>query len=69
MQDISGYRQLSPAEVALVNEIKAKERETLALAKSLTSGGNEGDARWAAIAKTHLEQGFMALVRAITKPE
>jgi hypothetical protein len=28
-----------------------------------------GDARWIAIARTHIEQGFMALNRAIFKPE
>jgi hypothetical protein len=31
---------------------------------------NEGiDQRWVAIAKTHLQQGFMAATRAIAQPE
>jgi len=28
----------------------------------------KADPRWAAIAKTHFQEGFMALTRAITKP-
>jgi hypothetical protein len=27
------------------------------------------DKRWAAVAKTHFQEGFMALVRSVTKPE
>ena len=27
------------------------------------------DARWAAIAKTNLQQGFMALTRSVAKPD
>lgn len=66
---ISGYRDLNEAEIAAMNEIKAKAEEIRVLIHSL---GNrpalEMSIRWQQIAQDHLQQGFMALVRSIAKP-
>ncbi|WP_020201880.1 hypothetical protein [Cupriavidus sp. WS] len=106
---IAGYRELSQEEIDLMNRIKAKGAELLALQREL-SERLEGDSaakrraacqasdewvarrigqssvcgcagcvelsrfraaeslRWAAIAKTDIETGVMALVRAAAQP-
>lgn len=75
---ISGYRDLTEDEIALMNEIKAHERDVAALhvrvfevARKRQLGGMgqyDDGARQAAIAKTELEHGFMRLVRAVANP-
>lgn len=62
---VHGYREQADDNIALVNENKITEEKLLRLIESLAG---VGDGRWLAIAKTHLEQGFMALNRAIFKP-
>jgi len=64
---IVGYRELNEAEIATMNTIKAKGAELEALV-DLVKAAN-GDPRWASIGATHLQQGLMALTRAIAKPE
>jgi hypothetical protein len=66
--DIAGYRELSQEEVDRVNTIKAAEVEVGQLWRSVSEESGI-DYRWSAIAKTHFQEGFTALVRAITKPE
>lgn len=76
---ITGYRELDQAEIDLMNEIKAKGVELGELIKKLednqvriTAEHGTGDAepyRWIAIGKTSLQQGLMALTRAVAKPE
>lgn len=108
---IAGYRELSPEEVDLMNRIKAKGAELLALQAELagrldtdretklsaarrsmvgkefngtpytehTGASDEChdfrrfmDAeplRWASIAKTDIQTGIMAMVRAVAQPE
>lgn len=63
---IKGYRELSQSEIDLMNEIKEKAAEVGALVDKVT---NLGEGRWAAIAKTDLQKGFMSLTRAIAKPD
>lgn len=102
---IAGYRELSPEEVDLMNRIKAKGEEMLALQRELecrlstdceiklaaANAAQRGTGfdiyqgasheawesrrfvaaeplRWAAIAKTDLQTGIMALVRAVAQP-
>ena len=75
---ISGYRELTQEEIDLMNEIKAKEQEVLALHRrihaliqispSLNAINAAESFRWAAIAKTDFQRGFMALVRAVARP-
>lgn len=65
----AGYRQLNEAELNAM-EYKQELGKGIQLAlESLTS--NEGaalDPRWVSIARTHFQEGLMALGRAITKP-
>lgn len=65
---IAGYRDLTEDEIALMNECK---RSAIVIGELVARIENTGgiDKRWAAIAKTDLQKGFMALVRSIAKPE
>lgn len=89
---IAGYRELSPEEIALMNEIKSKAAEVGELVERLETGLVGGPAltpvtvpcgetgvlsvsaeeyeahRWIEIGKGHLQQGFMALTRAVARP-
>lgn len=75
---VSGYKPQSEQKIALVNEFKADEErllrkvETVMRAKRPSDFGPlespAYDGRWAALAKTHFEQGFMALNRAVFQP-
>jgi len=66
-RQISGYRELSEAEIDQMNAVKAKAAEVGALIDSLSVSAGL-DQRWVGIARTHLQQGFMAAVRAIAQP-
>jgi len=86
---IKGYRELSQAEIDLMNRIKAKGVELLELQAELVASlndyqtyltvsvGDDGEVqrfeaaepfRWAAIGKTDIQTGIMALVRAVAQP-
>lgn len=72
---ITGYRQLSEAEVALMNEGKALAEQVGAyIAKLRSPALNEQtpplvlDYRWISIGATQLQQGFMAVIRGIAQP-
>ena len=75
---ISGYRELRQEEIDLMNEIKAHGpalQSTLDKVHAFLDSDNaehgSPDAeprRWAAIAKTDLQTGLMALTRAIARP-
>lgn len=67
-QKITGYRDLSQAEIDSMNAIKEYGEQVRVLIETL-QGREELDQRWIAIGKTHMQQGFMALVRAVAKPE
>jgi hypothetical protein len=64
---ITGYRELSPDEIHEINRIKDIAIEVGILCEQIEDLSI--DKRWHAIGKTHLQQGFMALVRSISKPE
>jgi hypothetical protein len=64
---IKGYRDLSPEEISLMNEIKAKASECGELVAKLRAA--EGlDQRWVSVGCTDLQTGFMALVRSVAQP-
>jgi len=65
---ITGYRQLNEEEVALMNIIKSSANVIGELVDDLILNSG-GEKRWLSIGQTHLQQGFMALIRAIAKPE
>lgn len=67
-RQIKGYRELDELEIALMNEIKALGPVIETTVKELRA--TEGiDQRWVAIGVTNLQQGLMALTRAVAKPE
>jgi hypothetical protein len=66
---ITGYRQLSEAEVVLMNEGKALAEQVGAYIQRLKdNGGPSLDQRWVSIGATQLQQGFMAVIRGIAQP-
>lgn len=64
---ISGYRELNEEEVRLMNTIKAKGAELGVLVDALKETPGL-DRRWVAIGETHMQQGLMALTRAVAQP-
>lgn len=68
-QKITGYRDLTQAEIDLMNEGKAlAEQVGEYLAKLRGIPDSSIDQRWLSIGQTHLQQGFMAAIRAIARP-
>lgn len=85
---LTGYRILSEAEAAMMNDITAigaELNETVQTVRhylnaqaqaasdardneELTRIGAAEPQRWAAIARTHFQEGFMALRRAVAQP-
>ncbi len=64
---ITGYRELTQQEIDLMNEIKDHGIVIASLVEKV-QGIPGADLRWASIAKTHLQEGFMALTRSVAKP-
>lgn len=64
---VQGYRPQSGEAVALVNLNKQPEEQVLR-ALDLLAANPEIDGRWLAIGRTAIEQGFMAVNRAVFKP-
>lgn len=65
---ITGYRELDMSEIALMNEVKALGVDIETTVQALRE--QEGiDQRWVAIGVTQLQQGLMALTRAVARPE
>jgi hypothetical protein len=75
---ITGYRDLTEADIALMNDIKAHEAATAALTDRVLarlrdqmppdSYGSNDAFRQLSIAKTGFEEAFMRLVRAVAQP-
>jgi hypothetical protein len=75
---ITGYRQLTEDEVALMNEGKALAEQCGAYIAKLRAqaavsnpeGGTQSplDHRWISIGATDLQRGFMAVIRGIAQP-
>lgn len=82
---INGYRELCQEEIDLMNEIKEKGMELQTLINKVNAfngllENEEGEPiseiakeaeapRWASIARTHFQEGCMALTRAVAKPK
>jgi len=66
-KQIKGYRDLSQVEIDAMNAVKAEAAKVGLLIEELEAN-NKLDQRWVAIAKTQLQQGFMAAVRSIAQP-
>jgi hypothetical protein len=65
---IKGYRKLSVHEVEAINFIKYMGIEIGKMCDKVDQM-HDIDKRWLAIGKTNLQQGLMAVIRAIAKPE
>lgn len=65
---VKGYTDQPGWKVRVVNEHKVSEEILLRMMDAYGESG-EVDPRWLAIARTHLEQGFMALNRAVFQPQ
>lgn len=66
-RQIKGYRELSQAEIDLMNEIKTRGADLGELVEKLRA--TEGlDQRWVSIGATDLQTGLMALTRSVAKP-
>lgn len=67
-EPIHGYQMQEPASISRVNNNKYLEERVLrTIDEHFAHGGC--DPRWLHIAKTHIEQGFMALNRAVFQPK
>ena len=66
---IKGYRELSQDEIDAMNSIKEIAAQVGDLVASMRDGLPEADKRWISIGATNLQQGFMALTRAVAKPD
>lgn len=64
---IKGYRDLTEAEIALMNRIKEYGEQLGTLVESMKSMPGL-DQRWVSIGQTDLQRGVMALVRAVARP-
>ena len=64
---ITGYRDLDADEIAVMNLLKSKEQEVLAMLDGLNTAGAY-DKRWVAEARIHIEIGFMAANRSVARP-
>lgn len=63
-------RPLTPAERFLITQIKARAEEVSQLLNVIERATiYDIDRRWLSIGKTHLQEGFMAVIRAIERPE
>jgi len=65
---VAGYNAQSNENVQLVNQNKRAEEHILQLL-DIYAASPDVDARWLAVARTHIEQGFMAMNRTIFKPQ
>ena len=64
---ITGYRDLSQGEIDAMNAVKAEGARLEQLVEELRVNPSI-DQRWVDIAETHLQQGVMAAVRSIARP-
>lgn len=64
---ITGYRALTEAEIDLMNQVKEMAMRVGEMCEVLKQAPGI-DSRWLSIGATQLQQGFMAVNRAIAKP-
>lgn len=66
---VRGYTEQSADALARVNSNKQLEESILRLLDGMKEDVVRIDQRWLAVARTHFEEGFMALNRSIFKPQ
>lgn len=67
-RQIQGYRELTQAEIDQMNRIKMLGGGLGELVEELLATPGV-DQRWVRIGQTHLQQGLMALTRAVARPD
>jgi hypothetical protein len=67
-RQIKGYRELNEQEIFRMNEVKEAGLALGSLVAAMEALPDV-DKRWLAIGRTHLQEGLMALTRAVAKPE
>lgn len=67
-EKITGYRDLTEDEIAMMNDIKRHGAHLEDLVECLR-GVEEFDQRWVEEGTMDLQKGIMALVRAVAQPE
>lgn len=67
-REIKGYRELNQDEIDTMNRVKEQGIALGELVDYLKGNNVNFDQRWVSIGATHLQQGLMALTRAIAKP-
>lgn len=65
---VTGYRPLSPAEIELMNKVKAKGAEIGELIAELRAMDNL-DQRWISTGATDIQKGLMCVTRGIAQPD
>lgn len=65
---IKGYRDLSQAEIDLMNKVKEKGVELGDLVSQLEAMETT-DKRWVEAGKTDVQKGLMQLTRSVAKPD
>ena len=66
-RQIKGYRELSQAEIDLMNEVKELGVKAGELVAKLRTQ-SDLDQRWVSIGATDLQTGLMALTRGVAQP-
>jgi hypothetical protein len=66
-REIKGYRELNEVEIARMNIVKEMGVELGKLIEDMRAE-SACDQRWVSIGATHLQEGLMALTRAVAKP-
>jgi hypothetical protein len=66
---ITGHQKQPQQKVDAVNTTKGIENDLGRWLKQLQADVEDVDGRWVSIARTHFQQGFMALNRAVFQPE
>lgn len=65
---VTGYRPLSPAEIELMNKVKAKGAEIGELIAELRAM-DDLDQRWISTGATDIQKGLMCVTRGIAQPD
>lgn len=65
---VAGYRALTDKEVDVVNFTKSMEEQLAGWWLKVGDLVPGLDRRWMAVARTHFQEGFSAMVRAVARP-
>jgi hypothetical protein len=66
---VHGYKPQDSQSIMRVNDNKLLEEQVLSVLDEMSAFPSDFDPRWTALARTHIELGFMAMNRAVFKPE